>query len=311
MKTAFLFSGQGAQYIGMGKQFYDQYDCVKAIYDNIKLDFNVKQVCFEGPKEQLDDTAYAQSCIFVTSMAIVAVLKEAGIKADVCAGLSLGEYSALCYSDSISVQDGASIVRERGKLMAHALPANTSAMAAILMLDKDAILEACKEVSAIGVCEIANYNCPGQIVITGNKEAVEKACDICLTKGARKAIPLQVSGAFHSSLLNEASIQLHDVLAQYSILSPSIPVYHNVSGTTETDPIIDLLSKQIAHSVYFEQTIMNMLEDGVTTFIEVGPGKAISGFVKKCAKGKDVFIANVEDEDSLRKTIALIGGNHG
>lgn len=175
MKTAFLFSGQGAQYPGMGKDLYENYDSAKAVFDSIATDFDVKTLCFEGSKEQLDDTQYTQVAIFAHAMAAAAVLQENGIHADVTAGLSLGEYSALCYADCFSVQAGAEILRERGKLMANALPSGTSAMAAVLMLDKEAILNACEAVQDIGVCEIANYNCPGQIVITGEKAAVE-AC---------------------------------------------------------------------------------------------------------------------------------------
>lgn len=308
MKTAFLFSGQGAQYPGMGKELYDTYDAAKAVFDNIQVDFDVKKACFEGPAEVLNDTQYTQVCIFAHSMAAAAVLNEQGIQADVCAGLSLGEYGALCYGDAISINDGATILRERGKLMANALPAGTSAMSAVLMLDKEKILEACDSVKAIGVCEIANYNCPGQIVITGEKAAVE-ACGIkCQELGARRVVALQVSGAFHSSLLNEAGKQLYDVLSQYELHTPSIPVYHNVSGKRETRALIDLLSEQISHSVRLEDTIMNMLADGVTTFVEVGPGKAISGFVKKCAKGVDVNILHVEDITSLNECIQALKG---
>ena len=157
MKTAFLFSGQGAQYPGMGKDLYENYDSAKAVFDSIATDFDVKTLCFEGPKEQLDDTQYTQVAIFAHAMAAAAVLQENGIHADVTAGLSLGEYSALCYADCFSVQAGAEILRERGKLMANALPSGTSAMAAVLMLDKEAILNACEAVQDIGVCEIATY----------------------------------------------------------------------------------------------------------------------------------------------------------
>ena len=267
-----------------------------------------KIYAFRVLKKKLDDTQYAQPAIFVTSMALAKVLHEYGIQADVVAGLSLGEYAALCYAKAFSISDGAKIVRERGKIMANALPAGTSSMYAILMLDEVSILEACEEVKSIGVCEIANYNCPGQIVITGEKAAVDKAKDLCIEKGARRAVPLAVSGAFHSSLLNDAAIKLHDVLSNYDLKKPSIPVYHNISGNIEDQPLIDILSKQIAHSVYFEQTIANMLGDGVDTFIEVGPGKTISGFVKKCCKGHDVKILHVEDMTTLKECVEALKG---
>ena len=308
MKTAFLFSGQGAQYPGMGKDLYENYDSAKAVFDSIDTDFNVKTLCFEGPKEQLDDTQYTQVAIFAHAMAAAAVLQENGIHADVTAGLSLGEYSALCYADCFSVQAGAEILRERGTCKANALPSGTSAMAAVLMLDKEAILNACEAVQDIGVCEIANYNCPGQIVITGEKAAVEACGKKCLEAGARRVIPLQVSGAFHSSLLQEAGKQLHQVLSAYELKTPRIPVLHNLTACVADRPLIDLLSEQISHSVLLEDTIRNMLADGVDTFIEVGPGKAVSGFVKKCAKGMDVNILHVEDAASLVETLDYMKG---
>ncbi|MEG0469414.1 MAG: ACP S-malonyltransferase, partial [Longicatena sp.] len=175
MKTAFLFSGQGAQYPGMGKELYENYASAKAVFDSINVDFDLKNLCFEGEGDVLNDTQYTQACIFAVSMAAAQVLKEQGIEADVAAGLSLGEYGALSYGGVFSIEEGAQILRERGKLMANALPAGTSAMSAVLMLDKDSILQACASVKEIGICEIANYNCPGQIVITGEKAAVE-AC---------------------------------------------------------------------------------------------------------------------------------------
>lgn len=308
MKTAFLYAGQGAQTPGMGKEIYEQDILAKAVFDSVNLDFDLKSLCFNGPKEMLDDTQYAQPAIFVTSMALAKMLNEYGVNADVCAGLSLGEYSALCYANAFSIADGAAIVRERGKIMANALPAGTSSMYAILMLEEAKIKEACEEVKELGICEIANYNCPGQIVITGEKAAVDKAKDLCLEKGARRAIELAVSGAFHSSLLQDAASLLRSVLQQYHLKQPEVSVYHNISGQIEDQPLIDILSKQISHSVYFEQTIANMLKDGVDTFIEVGPGKTISGFVKKCCKGHDVRILHVEDIKSLQECVETLKG---
>ena len=242
------------------------------------------------------------------SMACASLLREFGIMPCAVAGLSLGEYSALCFADAFSLQDGAKIVGIRGRLMADALPAGTTSMAAVLMLDEKLILQALEEVSEYGVCEIANYNCPGQIVITGQSEAVKQASKRCLEKGARKVIPLQVSGAFHSSLLKPASKKLETVLKGYHLERPSIPVYHNISGTPLEDSLVSILGKQICHSVYFTQTIQQMLQDGIDTFIEVGPGKTISGFVKKITKGKDVNLFHVEDETSLMACIQALKG---
>lgn len=308
MKTAFLFAGQGAQYPGMGKEIYDSSAVAREVFDSVALDIDIKKLCFEGPKERLDDTQYAQSAIFVTSMALAAMLSEAGIQADCVAGLSLGEYSALSYAQAFDVKAGASIVRERGKIMANALPAGSSSMYAILMLEEALIKEACAQVADLGVCEIANYNCPGQIVITGDKAAVDRASEVCMEKGARRAIPLAVSGAFHSSLLNDAAIKLREVLAAYPLAKPVLPVYHNITGALDSSALIDILSKQIAHSVHFDQTIANMLADGVDTFIEVGPGKTISGFVKKCCKGHEVTILHVEDLASFHQCVETLKG---
>lgn len=304
MKTAFLFSGQGAQYVGMGKEIYKAYPEARRMFDEVSLDFDVKKLCFEGPEDQLQDTAYAQSCIYVTSLAIAAVLEKHQIHADGCAGLSLGEYSAYTYAKSFSLQEGATLVRERGKLMAHSLPAGTTSMAAVMMLDKEAILKSCKQVESIGCCEIANYNCPGQIVITGEKQAVEKAGELCITYGARRVIPLKVSGAFHSSLLKEASLALGEVIDTCHIKNPELPVYNNITGRIEKDMSIkEILMKQICHSVHFQQTIEQMRIDGYTRFIEVGPGSTVAGFVKKICKGQDVQIFHVEDKKSMESLI--------
>lgn len=303
MKIAFLFSGQGAQYVGMGKEIYEQYPIAKEIYDQIEVDFDVKKVSFEGPEEMLQDTAYTQSCIFAHSCAVAAVLKEKGIVPEGLAGLSLGEYGAYAYGSTFSIKDGAKILRERGKLMAHSLPAGTTGMAAVLMLDEDKILQACKEASDEGIVEIANYNCPGQIAITGEKKALEKAMALCSEYGARKVIPLAVSGAFHSSLLKDASIELKQVLDNFDIQPSTLPIYNNISGNVESGDIKDILMKQICNSVYFTQTIEHMHADGFDTFIEVGPGKALSSFVKKTLKGKEVTILNAEDQASIEACV--------
>ena len=308
MKIAFLFSGQGAQYVGMGKDLYEQHELVKAIYDSVHLDFDLKEVSFHGPKEVLDDTQYTQAAIFVHSMACASLLREYGIMPSACAGLSLGEYSALCFANAFSIEDGANIVGIRGKLMAEALPKGTTSMAAVLMLDEETILKACKEAAAYGVCEIANYNCPGQIVITGDKEAVDYASKRCVELGARKVIPLQVSGAFHSSLLKPASKKLETVLKGYAYKQPELPVYHNISGTPLDEDLVSILGRQICNSVYFTQTIEQMMKDGINVFVEVGPGKTISGFVKKITKGCDVKILHVEDQASLMACIEALKG---
>lgn len=306
MKTAFLFSGQGAQYPGMGKDLYENYDSAKAVFDSIATDFDVKTLCFEGSKEQLDDTQYTQVAIFAHAMAAAAVLQENGIHADVTAGLSLGEYSALCYADCFSVQAGAEILRERGKLMANALPSGTSAMAAVLMLDKEAILNACEAVQDIGVCEIANYNCPGQIVISGKKAAVEEACEKLKAAGAKRAIMLNVSGPFHSGMLVGAGEKLGKVLENVEIHKPVIPYAANVTAqyVTEAEPVKDLLVKQVSSSVKWQQCVETMLADGVDTFIEIGPGKTLAGFMRKI--DRSVKTLNVEKLEDIEKVVEAL-----
>lgn len=304
MKLGFIFAGQGAQYVGMGKELYAEYEEARKVYDSVNVDFTLKNVCFEGPKDMLDDTAYAQCCILTTSLAIAEVVKAQGITPDYVAGLSLGEYSALCFAGAMNVNDAANIVRARGKLMANALPKGTTSMAAVLNTPEDVILETCKEVAEIGLCQIANYNCPGQIVITGEKAAVEKASELLLEKGARRVVPLNVSGAFHSSLLEDASQELNKVLHQYDLKKPEIPVIYNVSGKEEEGDIIDILTRQIKSSVYFTQTLEYMIAQGVEAFVEIGPGNALSSFVRKTSR--DIPVYSVDSKESLEKMLGAL-----
>lgn len=308
MKIGFLFAGQGSQHPGMGKDFYEQYDAARRLYDSIDIDIPVKELCFNGTQEQLNDTAVAQPCILATSSAIAAVLSEKGIHADVAAGLSLGEYSALAYAGVFTSQEGAKLVRQRGKIMAAALPEGTSGMAAVLNTEESVIAEVCAEVKEIGVCEIANYNCPGQIVISGQKEAVAAASEKLKARGARRVIPLQVSGAFHTSLLNEASVQLREVLDTYAFGEEEIPVINNVSGKVETRDLREVLQEQICHSVHFTQSLQAMIDMGVELFIEIGPGHALSGFVRKTTKEVPVYhIDTTEDLEKVLKEVCPDG----
>lgn len=308
MKIGFLFAGQGSQHPGMGKDFYEQYDAARRLYDSIDIDIPIKELCFNGTQEQLNDTAVAQPCILATSSAIAAVLSEKGIHADVAAGLSLGEYSALAYAGVFTPQEGAKLVRQRGKIMAAALPEGTSGMAAVLNTEESVIAEVCAEVKEIGVCEIANYNCPGQIVISGQKEAVAAASEKLKARGARRVIPLQVSGAFHTSLLNEASVQLREVLDTYAFGEEEIPVINNVSGKVETRDLREVLQEQICHSVHFTQSLQAMIDMGVELFIEIGPGHALSGFVRKTTKEVPVYhIDTTEDLEKVLKEVCPDG----
>ena len=307
MKIAILFAGQGSQHTGMGKDFYDRYPAARAVYDQVHIDIDVKDLCFHADQKVLNDTAIAQPCILTTSSAIAAVLNEQGIQADAVAGLSLGEYSALAYAGVFTPQQGAALVRERGKIMAAALPAGTSGMMAVLNMDAEIIKEVCDEVKTIGICEIANYNCPGQIVISGEKAAVEAAGERLKERGARRVIPLAVSGAFHTSLLNEASYQLKEVLDSYPFAKAQIPVICNVSGKVEERDVKEVLREQICHSVHFTQSIETMLEMGIDTFIEIGPGHALSGFVRKTSR--DVTVYSIDTVEDFEKVLKEVKGN--
>lgn len=304
MKIGFLFAGQGSQKVGMGADLYTEYGRAKEIYDSVNLDFDVKQLCFEGPAEKLNDTAYAQSCIVATSLAIANILSQQGIRPDYVAGLSLGEYSAITYAGAMSVTDACAIVRQRGMIMADALPAGTTKMVAVMAMEETVILQACEAVKDIGSCSIANYNAPGQIVITGENRAVDKAVEILKEKGLRRAIPLNVSGAFHSPLLENASQQLKAVLEKYEISQPQLPVIYNVTGTESDKPVTDLLVSQIKSSVRFMQSVEYMISQGVDTFVEIGPGNSLAGFVRRI--NRDIPVYTVEDIPSLNKALEAL-----
>lgn len=308
MKTAFLFAGQGAQTPGMGKDFYEHNTAARELMDSLHCGFDVKKIAYEGPAELLNNTAYCQAAIVAVSTSIAKALEQAGIVPDMVAGLSLGEYSALVASGAMTPQTALSIVEERGKIMANALPEGTTGMAAVLNLDSASILDVCSTVTHDNhILEIANYNCPGQIVITGHTEALQEAEPLLLAKGARRVVPLVVSGAFHSSLLNEASKQLNKVLVNSEMQAPRIPVYHNLTGCDEhaetKEQLVELLTKQISHSVRMEETIRNMIQNGADTFVEIGPGKTLSGFVRKINRDVKVYTINTcEDLERIVTT---------
>lgn len=305
MKTAFVFAGQGSQYVSMGKDFYENYDIAKEVYDT-PLDFDVKQTCFEDKDKNLNQTEYTQSCVFLTSMAIANALKKENITPDCVCGLSLGEYSALCFAGAFSIKDGAQIVRKRGQLMANALPLGTTKMAAVLNCDADTIEKVCSEVE--GVCQVANYNCPTQIVITGENDAVDKAAEKLSQINRVRVMSLNVSGAFHSSLLKDAANQLGEVLENYDINIPTMDIYYNISGNKEKlsskSELIDVLKKQIQSSVYFYQSIENMIKDGVELFVEIGPGSTLSKFINKTDRNaKVVCVDKIGDIEKLKEII--------
>ena len=305
-KIAFLFAGQGAQYVGMGKELYENYDIAKSIFDkaNKILDLDVKKLCFEGSEEELSRTENTQPCMMTTAYAISSVLKEQGIEATYAAGLSLGEYSALVYAGLLSFDEGLKLIQKRGKLMQNAIPDGIGSMAAILGLDIEIIENYCKEFKN-GILEVANYNCPGQIVITGEKSAVEKAAIDLKALGALKTIVLKVSGPFHSSMMKTAAIELEAELLKLNYSSSNKFVLSNFDNEYYDDNknnIIYKLKNQICSSVRWEDNIRKMIEEGVETFIEIGPGKALSAFMKKIDKSKVVY--NVEDIKTLEKLLS-------
>ena len=291
-KIAFIYPGQGAQVCGMGQDFYEQTEIGKQVFDLATeiLGFSVPELCFTK-NDRLDITEYTQAAMVTTSIAMTKVLEEKGVKPDVAAGLSLGEYCALYAAGAMTEKDAIATVRQRGILMQEAVPVGQGAMAAILAMDASAIEEV---ISGIDGVQIANYNCPGQIVISGKKEAVETACEKLKEAGAKRAIMLNVSGPFHSRMLTGAGEKLGEVLEQVEIHPLSIPYVANVTAEYVTDAadVKPLLMKQVSSSVRWEQSVRAMLADGVDTFIEIGPGKTLAGFMKKI--DRSVRVINIE-----------------
>ena len=298
-KIAFIFPGQGAQACGMGKDFYEQTETGKRIFDKATqlMGFSMPQLCFEE-NDRLDITEYTQAAMVTASIAMMRGLEENGIKPDVAAGLSLGEYCALAAAGVMSDEDAIWTVRQRGILMQEAVPVGEGAMAAILALDAAAIEEVTGAMEGVW---IANYNCPGQIVISGEKAAVEEACEKLKAAGAKRAVMLNVSGPFHSGMLTAAGEKLGQVLSRVELHEPRIPYVANVTAqyVKSAAEVKELLTRQVSSSVRWQQSVEAMIGDGVDTFIEIGPGKTLAGFMRKISR--DVKTLNVEKLEDIGK----------
>lgn len=305
-KLAFVFAGQGAQKVGMGKELADNFECAARVFDEASeaLGFDIKEMIFNGDNDTLMITENTQPTVVTMTTAALRVLEEKGIKPDVVAGLSLGEYSAHIASGSLDFADAVRLVKKRGKYMQEEVPVGKGAMAAIIALSADDVKACCEEASKLGVCSPANFNCPGQIVVSGEVAAVDRCCELAKEKGAKRAMKLPVSAPFHCSMLTGAGEKLAKELENVEVKDMNIPVITNVTAdyVASKDDIKPYLIKQVSSSVLWEDTIRKMLADGVDTFVEVGPGKTLSGFIKKVTK--DVKVFNVEDMASLENTLA-------
>ena len=302
MKLAFLYAGQGSQHPGMGADLYEAYPEFRAVLDSARLDFDLKTVSFTDPDGVLNQTQYTQPCMVAFAAGMTAILASKGIHPSYAAGLSLGEYSALEAAGVFTAEEAVELAAFRGKAMAAAAAGVPCGMTAVLGLDRDKLRQACAEASDEGVVEIANYNCPGQLVIGGHKAAVDKAAAKAKELGAKRCVPLKVSGPFHTSLLKAAGDALREKFTEIQFGEMQFPVLFNCLGHEmgENDTIPALLERQVQSSVYMEDTIRRMAELGVDMIVEIGPGKVLSGFVKKTAPGiKTCAVETCADIDAL------------
>lgn len=303
MKIGFVYAGQGSQVVGMGKDLYENYKEAKEVFDNNKLDFDFKTLSFEGPLETLSQTQYTQACMVAVAIAVTEVLKTKGVVPEMAAGLSLGEYSALYCAGVFTQQEVLDLVRFRGKAMEKAAVGKTSKMAAILGLHRELVKQSVEAASKFGTVVIANYNCPGQLVIGGEAKAVDKACELAKEAGAKRAIVLNVSGPFHTPLMEQASKDLKEIFEEIEFKGMSLPVVFNTTAKPlgEGETVAGLLEKQVKSSVYFEDSVRYMIDQGIDTFVEIGPGKVLSGFIKKISR--EVKLFQVEDAAGVQKLL--------
>ncbi len=309
MRIGFLFPGQGAQTVGMGKDIFENYKEAQVIYEKVKqiTGIDVSKISFYGPEEKLNETKYTQIAILTMSLAILEILKKENIKAQISAGLSLGEYSALIYSNALTFEEGVRLVQKRGEYMQDLTPNGEWLMAAIIGMTDKQVEEICQK-ATLGFVVPANYNCKGQVVISGEKNAVEEIADLAKEKGAKKVRILKTSGPFHTKKLSKAAEALKKELENVHIQKLNTLVIKNIDGElyNDADDIKQILTEHIISPVKFSKTIETMLENQVDTFIEIGPGKTLSGFVKKADTDKEINILNINNIETLQNVINFI-----
>lgn len=314
MKIGFLFAGQGAQYVGMGKDLYEAYPEFAKVFDDANVDFDIKECCFEGPIEKLGQTGYTQPCMVAFAVGVTKLLQSKGVKPAMAAGLSLGEYSALYASGVFEASQVIDLVAYRGKVMEEAVTGRDVGMIAVMSLDRESIKECCLKAqekfkdTPYNVAEVANYNTPIQVTVSGDTPVIKRAGELMIEKGARRIVPVAVSGPFHTSLMKPAGDKLAERFKSEIFGEMSFPIIFNSTGREleEGKTIHEMLELQVQSSVYFEDSIRYMIEQGVDTFVEIGPGKTLSGFVKKIDKTMTTYA--IEDVASLEATIAALLG---
>lgn len=309
MKLAFLYAGQGSQHAGMGRDLYEAYPAFRAAFDAAVLDFDLHRVCFEDPDGVLDQTQYTQPCMVAFAAGVTAVLYEQGIRPEYAAGLSLGEYSALHAAGVLDAKTAIELTAFRGKAMAEAAAGIDCGMTAVLGLAREALQACCDGAAAAGIVQICNYNCPGQLVIGGEKAAVDAAAAAAKAAGAKRCLPLKVSGPFHTALMRPAGDALAERFKDVEFAPMQFPVLFNCLGREKAaaDSIPALLVRQVQSSVYMEDTLRRLGELGVDTIVEIGPGRALSGFVKKTL-GTSVTCWPVETAAELDAAVAALKG---
>ena len=306
MNLAFVYAGQGSQYAGMGRDFYEDFAAYREVIDNLDVDFDLKKVSFEGPEDVLSKTEYTQPCMVAFAAGVNAMLAEEGICPQMAAGLSLGEYSALQAAGVFDAQTAVKLAAFRGQVMDEAVQGLPCGMTAVLGLEREKLQQVCEQAARLGVVEITNYNCPMQLVIAGEQQAVDEAARLALEAGAKRCLPLKVSGPFHTSLLAGAADKLSEEFVDTDFGEMQFPVIFNVTARpmSEKETLPELLQAQVHNSVLFEDSVRYMAEQGIDTVVEIGPGKALSGFIRKTVKGIKTF--SIEDSESFRKTVAAL-----